>query len=157
SVGQQASLDNQIRQMQSFGRPITDAQYARMEQMAPYAKYFAAGFQLVLTPVMALIVSGIVFAVFNAALGGDGTFDQAFSTVCPSGVVLSVAQAFGLPLAYAQESMSGATNLAVFAPFLDENSFAAHVLGSVDLFLVWWIVSLSIGLGVLYRKRTTPI
>src|SRR5262249_8251009 len=51
SVGQQASLDNQIRQMESFGRPVTDAQYARMEQMAPYSKYFAAGFQLVFTPV----------------------------------------------------------------------------------------------------------
>ena len=33
----------------------------------------------------------------------------------------------------------------------------ARMLGSIDLFLIWWIISLAIGLGVLYRKRTGPI
>ena len=45
----------------------------------------------------------------------------------------------------------------MFFPFLDENSFAARMLGSIDLFLIWWMVSLAIGLGVLYRRRTGPI
>ena len=31
------------------------------------------------------------------------------------------------------------------------------MLGSIDLFLIWWSISLAIGLGVLYRKRTGPI
>ena len=35
--------------------------------------------------------------------------------------------------------------------------FPARVLGSVDLFIIWWAVSLAIGLGVLYKKRTGPI
>jgi len=42
-------------------------------------------------------------------------------------------------------------------PFLEDTSFVARFLGSIDLFYVWWMVSLSIGLGVLYRRRTTPI
>ena len=37
-VGQQAALDKQVRQMESFGRTVTDAQYQRMEQMAGYAR-----------------------------------------------------------------------------------------------------------------------
>ena len=77
--------------------------------------------------------------------------------VAHSGVVLAVLALFTTPLAYARESLSGATNLAVFAPFLDESSFAARLLGSIDLFVIWWIVSLAIGFGVLYRKRTGPI
>ena len=36
-------------------------------------------------------------------------------------------------------------------------AFAARLLGSIDLFLIWWIVSLAIGLGVLYKRRTAPI
>jgi hypothetical protein len=156
-VGQQASLDNQVRQMESFGRTVTDAQYQQMERMAPLSRYFAAGFQLVLTPIMALIVAGLAFAVFSAALGGNATFKQVYAVVVHSGVVLSVQALFGLPLAYARESLSGATNLAVFAPFLDENTFAARLLGSIDLFLIWWIVSLAIGLAVLYRRRTAPV
>jgi len=156
-VGQQASLDNQVRQMESFGRTVGDAQYAQMERMAPYSRYFAAGFQLIFTPLMALVVAGLAFAVFNAALGGEASFKQVYAIVVHSGAILIVQTFFGLPLAYARESLSGATNLAVFFPFLDESSFAARALGSIDLFLIWWMVSLAIGLGVLYRRRTGPI
>jgi hypothetical protein len=40
---------------------------------------------------------------------------------------------------------------------LEETSFVAVMLRSIDLFLLWWMVSLAIGLGVLYRRRTGPI
>ena len=53
--------------------------------------------------------------------------------------------------------MSSATNLAVVLPMIDENSFIGRLLGMIDLFLVWWVVVLAIGLGVLYRRRTQPI
>ena len=156
-VGQQASLANQVQQMESFGRTVSDAQYAQMERMAPYSRYFAAGAQLIFTPIMALIVAGLSFAVFNAIMGGDAPFKAVYAIVVHSGVILALQALFNLPIAYARESMSGATNLAVFFPFLDDKSFAARMLGSIDLFLIWWIVSVSIGLGVLYRKRTGPI
>jgi hypothetical protein len=156
-LGQRVSLENQIQQMESFGRTVNDAQYAQMERMAPYSKYFAAGAQLIVTPIMALIIAGLAFAVFNAIMGGDASFKAVYAIVVHSGAILVLQPFFGLPLAYARESMSSATNLAVFFPFLDDTSFTARLLGSIDLFLIWWIVSLSIGLGVLYRKRTGPI
>jgi Yip1 domain len=156
-VGQAASLENQVQQMQAFGGTVNDAQYARMERMAPYSKYFAAVIQLVTLPLFALVVAGIAFAVFNAILGGDATFKHVYAIVAHSGVILIVQALFALPMAYARETMSSAANLGVFFPFLEENTFAARMLGSIDLFLVWWIVSLSIGLGVLYRRRTGPI
>jgi hypothetical protein len=156
-VGQQASLDDNVRRMESFGRTVSDAQYAQMERMAPYSRYFAAGFQLIFMPIMALLVAGLAYVVFNAVLGGDAAFKQVYAIVAHSGAIMVVQALFGLPLAYARESLSGTTNLGVFFPFLDENSFAARMLGSLDLFLIWWIVSLAIGLGVLYRRRTGPI
>jgi hypothetical protein len=156
-VGQQAALDQQVRQMESFGRTLDDAQYQRMELMLPYARYFAAVSQLVFLPIAGLVVAGIAFAVFNAAMGGDATFKQVYAVVVHSGVVMALQQIFVLPLAYARETMSSPTNLMVFLPFLDEDTFVARLLGAVDLFLIWWIVSLAIGLGVLYRKRTAPV
>ena len=156
-TGQQASLDDNVRRIESFGRTVDDVQYAQMERMAPYSRYFAVVFQLIFMPILALIVAGLGYAVFNAALGGDATFKQVYASVVHSGAILAVQALFGLPLAYARESLSGTTNLGVFFPFLDENSFAARMLGSLDLFLIWWIVSLAIGLGVLYRRRTGPI
>ena len=156
-VGQQAGLDMQVRQMESFGQTMTDAQYQRMEQMAGYGKYFAVGGQVVSLPIFALIIAGLAFAIFNAALGGDATFKQVFAVVVHSGVIIAVQQLFTLPLDYVRESLSSPTNLAVFFPFLEENTFIARMLGSIDLFLIWWSISLAIGLGVLYRKRTGPI
>jgi hypothetical protein len=156
-VGKQAGLDMQLRQMESFGRTMTDAQYQRMEQMAGYAPYFGAGGQIVTLPLMALIIAGIAFAVFNAALGGDATFKQVYAVVVHSGVIIAVQQLFTLPLDYVRETLSSPTNLAVFLPFLDENSFPARLLGSIDLFVIWWTINLAIGLGILYRKRTSPI
>jgi Yip1 domain len=156
-VGKAALLDQQVKTMESFGVKIPEAAYDRMEQGIDRARYTGVAAQAVAMPLAALIVAGLAFAVFNAFMGGDGTFKQVYSVVAHSGVILSVSQLFGMPLAYARESMSGATNLAVFLPFLDENSFAARALGSVDLFLLWWAVSVSIGLGVLYKKRTGPI
>jgi Yip1-like protein len=156
-IGQQAMMDQQVRMMESFGVKLNDAAYDRMEASLNTARYTGALGQAITVPVMGLIIAGIMLGVFNAALGGDGTFKQVYSIIAHSAVVLTVSQLFGLPLAYARETMSGATNLAVFTPFLDENSFAARALGSIDLFILWWIVSFSIGLGVLYKKRTGPI
>jgi len=156
-VGQQAALDMNMRQAESFGRTITDAQYERMEQMAGYSKYFGAALQAISLPLMALVVAGIAFAVFNAALGGDATFKQTYAIVAHSGIVIAVQQLFVLPLDYARETLSSPTNLAVFLPFLDESSFLARMLGSIDLFVIWWAINVSIGFAVLYRKRTGPI
>jgi hypothetical protein len=156
-VGEQAMLDQQVRMIESFGMKIDDAAYERMAQSVGRAKYFGAVGQLITLPLVALGVAGIAFGVFNGAMGGDVTFKQVFAVVSHSGIVISLSQIFGLPLAYARENMSGATNLGVFAPFLDENAFLARVLGSVDLFILWWAVSLAIGLAVLSKKRTGPI
>jgi hypothetical protein len=102
-------------------------------------------------------MSGILFAVFSAALGGTATFKQVFAVMVHSSAISVVQQLFVTPLNYARESMSSATNLAVFLPMLDEGSFLAKFLGTIDLFLVWWVVVLSIGLGVLFKRRTGPI
>jgi hypothetical protein len=119
--------------------------------------YLAAVFQFFGQTFGTLIVAGLAFAVFTALLGGDATFRQVFAVVAHSGVVLAALSLFTTPLAYARESVSGATNLGVFLPFLDERSFAARMLGAIDLSYIWWMINLAIGLGVLYRKRTAPI
>jgi hypothetical protein len=156
-VGRDAVIEQQIASREAFGRPMTQAEIDRVEQFAPYFVYVTPVFQLLGFGAGALLVAGIAFAVFNAMLGGDATFRQVFATVAHSGVVLATLSIFTTPLAYARGSLSSATNLGVFLPFLDETSFVARLLGSVDLIFIWWIVSLAIGLGVLYRKRTGPI
>jgi hypothetical protein len=156
-IGKNAMLDQQRQTMESFGVKLNEQAMQRMEEGAGRAPYFAVISQAVFLPVAALAVAGIALAIFNAILGGDARFKQVFAIVVFSGVILALGAIFVLPLDYARETMSSPTTLSVFLPFLEENSFLARFLGSIDLIRVWWFVSLSIGLAVLYRKRTGPI
>ena len=156
-IGKNAMLDQQRQTMESFGVKLNEQAMQRMEEGAARAPYFAVVSQAVFLPVAALAVAGIALAVFNAVLGGDARFKQVYAIVVFSGVILALGAIFVLPLDYARETMSSPTTLSVFLPFLEENSFLARFLGSIDLIRVWWFVSLSIGLAVLYKKRTGPI
>jgi hypothetical protein len=155
--GQTAMLDQQVRQSEAFGQTINEQQYAQMERMLPMMRYIVPGSQLVMMPLITMVVAGILFAVFNALLGGAASFKQVAAVVTHSGAVTLVQQLFVAPLNYARESMSSATNLGVFVPFLDEGHILARFLGTIDLFIVWWLLVLAMGLAVLYRRRTSPI
>jgi hypothetical protein len=156
-VGRTAVVDQQIAQSEAYGGTMDQARVDALERMSSNYVYLAAVFQFFGQTIATLMVAGLAFAVFTALLGGDATFRQVFAIAAHSGVVLAVLSLFTTPLAYARESVSGATNLGIFLPFLDERSFAARMLGAIDLIYIWWLISLAIGLGVLYRKRTAPI
>jgi hypothetical protein len=156
-VGRNAVVDQQISQSEAFGRRLNQQAIDRLESMSKYYAYFTPVTQFVSLAIGSLLVSAIMFAVFNAIMGGDATFKQVFSIVAHSGVILAVLSPFTTALAYARQTLTTATNLGVFLPFLDESSFAARLLGALDLVFIWWIVSLAIGLAVLYRRRTGPI
>jgi hypothetical protein len=156
-VGQQAWLDQQEDQAVSWGREMTDEQFAGLEKFAPYVGYFTMGAMLVFIPVVTLIFAGILFAVFNGALGGRARFKELFAVCAHAGVISALNWIFVMPLNYLRESLSSPTNLSVLAPMLEQGSFLASLLGTVDLFIVWWVVVLGIGLAVLYRRSAKPV
>jgi hypothetical protein len=156
-IGQTAWLDKAVEAARQSGQEMPEAQWAVMQKMASYMGAIYAVSTLVIAPLMWLVVTGILFAVFNAALGGIASFKQLYAVFVHSTAVTVVQQLFVTPLNYARETMSSATNLAVFLPMLDEGSFLAKLLGMVDLFLIWWVIVLSIGLGVLFKRKTGPI
>jgi hypothetical protein len=156
-VGAQAALDQQVRQAEAFGRPINDAAYAQMERMLPYFGYIGAGSQALFITLGSLMIAGLAFAIFTAIMGGNARYKQVLAVVVHSGFILVLAAVFVLPLDYARESLTSPTTVGVLLPFLDEGTFPGRLAGSIDLFYVWWVVNLSIGLGVLYKRRTAPI
>jgi hypothetical protein len=156
-VGRGAYVDQALTMMEGFGIQVNDDAMARLEAQAPYAAYTAVGSQIVTLPVVAAIVAGLSLGVFVALLGADGTFRQAFAVVAHSYVILALQALFSAPLNYARETLASTTSLLVFLPMLDDASFAGRLLGSIDLFRIWWLVSLAVGFGVLYKRRTSPI
>jgi hypothetical protein len=156
-VGQRAWLDQTVSSTEAMGRTMSDQQYAQMEKMAPIAGYLAMAQMILGVPIGMLVLAGLLFAIFNAVMGGTATFKQVYAVVMHSAFVWVVGWIFVMPLNYARESLSSPTNLSVLVPMLDEQAFVTRLLGSIDLFMVWWTVVLAIGMAVLYRRRTQPI
>jgi hypothetical protein len=152
-VGQEAWLDAAL----SSGREFNEQQMQGMQKMMPFMGYITAVSMLVSWPLILIVISGILYAVFNAAMGGTATFKQVFAVVVHTGPIGLLAQLFTVPLNYFRGTMTSASNLGVLVPMLPEKSFLALLLGMIDLFLVWQLLVLSIGLAVLYRRRTQPI
>lgn len=155
--GKQAAIDQQVQQRRSFGMETSDQAYAQMERMSGIMPYITFGTVLVFSPIMAVIISGILFAIFNAALGGEASFKQVLSVLVHAGAVSALSTVFSGVVNYFRGGVGSAANLGALLPMLPEHSFAANLLGTVDVFLVWYVFVLAIGLGVLYRRRTQPI
>jgi hypothetical protein len=156
-VGKNAYVDQALNSMEGFGVTVTDQMMTRLETQAQYAPYITTAAQVVFLPVGAIVVAALALAIFNAILGGEGTFKQNFAIVAHSYFIVALGAVFSMPLFYINQSMASPTSLAVFFKMIDEATFLGRLMGSIDLFRIWWIVSLSIGLGVLYKRRTGPI
>ena len=155
--GREALLEQQTRAMESFGMQVNDQIYEQLRRRNAMAPYTTGGSVLVMAPIIAAVLAGILFAVFNAAMGGTATFKQVYAVVVHAGVIQALAQLFTGPFNYFRESMTSATSLSALLPMLPEGSFAARLAGMIDLFMIWWVLALSMGLAVLFRRRTQPI
>ena len=156
-VGKKAAFDQQTQMIESFGIKLNDAAYDRMEAGIERARYTTPIGQVIVIPIVLAIMAGILLGVFNALLGGDATYKQVYAILAHSTVIAVLQNLFALPLDYLRESLSSPTTLGAIMPFVDEGTFLGRLLSTIDLFQVWSIVSVAIGLGVLYKRRTTPI
>ena len=143
--------------MEGFGMQVSDEQYAQMLKGTAVLPYITGGSVLIFSIVIALVIAAILWAVFNAALGGDATYKQILTVLVHAGVVTAAGQLFTGPLNYFRGAVTSATNLSVLLPMVEDTSFIGRLAGTIDLFVIWWLVVLAIGLGVLYRRKTQPI
>lgn len=155
-VGQLAALDQQVRQLESFGADVTDEQYAQLRSWTPYRPAISAAAIIVGWPILWMAIAAIVKAV-GGRTGRTVAFAQVLTIIVHASAVFALRSMVAAPLNYARESIGGATSLGVVMPAFGESTFPARLLGAVDLFVLWWVVLVAIGLGILHGTRTVPI
>jgi hypothetical protein len=140
---------------------MNDQQLAATEQFVGVLPFVIAGATLILGPVFSVVIAGILLLIFSTLMGGAATFKQVFAVMAHSGVVSSLSAVLSAGLITIGAPPTGANppgaNLGIFFPMLEETSFVTQFLSAIDLILVWWIVTISIGLAVLYKRRTGGI
>ena len=156
-TGQQALFDRQLQTLEAFGATVTDEMYQQLESRLAMAPYMTAGSQVVFIPLINAVIAGLLMGVFNTLLGGTATFKHIYAVVSHSTMVLALQQVFNAPLSYVRGELASATTAAAFLPMLEPEGLPARLLGSIDFFLLWWVVNLAIGLSVLNKRPTQPI
>jgi len=145
-VGQQSLVDERVRVTEAVGGRVNDAEYARLQANPPLTVYLTSGGRLLLTPpVTILVAAGLL--VLGRLDGGALSFVTALAIAVHATVVLAVQQLIATPVHYAYESLTSPTTLAGILRVFDEGTWPARLFGTIDVFGLWWMWLLSLGLA----------
>jgi hypothetical protein len=146
AVGEQALVDERVRVVEALGGRVDDAEYARLKASPPVSVYLTSGGRLLLTPPVTLLVAAGLAAL--ARLDGVRvTFVTALAIAVHATVVLALQQVIATPVQYLYESLTSPTNVAGVIRVFDEGSWPARLLGTIDVFGVWWMWLLAVGVA----------
>lgn len=145
-VGRQALVDERVRVIESLGGRVDDAAYAALQAAPPLAAWATSGGRLLVNPAVTLLVAAALVAL--ARFDGVAVrFAVALAVTVHATAVLVLQQVVAAPVHYVRESLTSPTTVAGLLPMLEEGSWAARLLGTIDLFGLWWVWLLGVGLG----------
>jgi hypothetical protein len=157
SVGKEAYVDQALSTLKAFGMTVNDQMVQSIEAQANAAAIRQGISLVVFMPLISAVIAGLLLAIFTAIMGGSATYKQVYAVVAHSMIIGVIQQAFSFPIMYARGEMTSPTKLAVFFPMLDETSFFTYLFSAIDLFYLWSLINVSIGVAVLYKRSTAPV
>jgi hypothetical protein len=150
-VGRQALVDERVRVVEALGQRVDDAEYTRLQADPPWTVYLTSGGRLLITPPITIAVA-LGLLLLARLDGARTTFVTALAIAVHATVVLALQQIVATPLHYVSESLTSPTNLAGVLRIFDEGTWPARLFGTIDVFGLWWIWLLSLGLAAAAGK-----
>jgi len=141
AIDQMSNNANMTPEQVELARP-------RVEQ---WTRITAWASPLVFTPVFYLILAGVFMFVGNVMLGGAARYKTLFSVVCWSALITVISSLINVPVMRSRGAMESATNLAFLAPEGETQSLLYFFLSQIDLFTIWWLIVLGLGLAAANR------
>ena len=145
-VGQQALVDERVRVTEAMGGRVDDAAYDRLRDDPPMSIYLTSGGRLLLTPPVTIAVALGVMGLARLD-GARMRFVTALAIAVHATVVLAVQQIVATPLHYTYESLTSPTNVAGLLRLFEEGSWPQRLLGTIDVFGLWWMGLLAVGVA----------
>jgi hypothetical protein len=156
-VGRTALVDQWERAALAFGQDVDDGKYAQFQTFARSGPVYGLAMALIYGPVITLAVASLVFVLFRGGRDRAVSYSQVLSVMSHAGVILAIRQIVAAPISYLRETTASATSLVVWFPALDAASAVGRFVGAFDLFVLWWVVLLAVGVAVLYERRVRPL
>lgn len=152
TVGRFALLDGWERTAVAFGQNIDDSRYAAMGAASEHGSLYAIARAFAAGPVLAMVLSGLLFLSLRPSTRAAVTYAQVLAVVAHAGVILALREVVAAPLTYARETLASPLTLRLLFSGLAEASLPARFSSAIDVFIVWWVIVLAIGVSVLYRR-----
>jgi hypothetical protein len=152
-VGRVALVDQWERTALAFGQDVDEARYAQLQALSRNGPIYGVTTALVYGPVLTVAVATLVFVVFRRKADRTVSYSQVLSVMAHASVILAIRQVVAAPISFARETTASATSLGAWFPALDAASAIGRFVGALDVFVLWWVVLLALGVAVLYERR----
>ena len=156
-VGQTALVDQWERTALAFGQDVDDARYAQVQALSRNGPVYGMATALIDGPVLTVAVATLIFMVFRGKANRAVSYSQVLSVLAHASVILAIRQLVAAPVSFARETTASATSFGVWFPTLDQASPIARFVGALDVFVIWWVVLVALGVSVLYARQTRPL
>jgi hypothetical protein len=108
---------------------------------------------VVVTLIIVFVMAGITHLIMKM-VGGKGRYRHSRAVVAWSLLITALGSLIKLPIMIARDSMIVETGPSLFFKNLEPSDRLFKLLSSFDIFTIWSMVVLAIGLAVVYRVST---
>lgn len=148
-----AIVQQQIEGMRKKNMTEEQIQQA-LPMMEKIMTYTVPIFGLIMPPIIYLVLTGIGMFVGSVILGGETKFSTLFAVSCWSGLISVLSSLVNIPVMVSRVSMESATSLGSFFASEENKTFIHHLLGQIDLFMIWGLVVVGFGVAAAYKFST---
>jgi hypothetical protein len=130
-------------------------QRAAMERAMPIGNTIRWIATVIVPPILMAIVAGLVLLIWNVLRGGGARYPQALAITTHSYVIWALGGLITLPLVLATGDLR--TTLALHLPFgfLDPGSWLYRFLQGINVFGLWTMIVLGVGVSRIYPRRAS--
>lgn len=147
------TLAQQEEQMLEQGMDSAQIDQA-MATTEKFMRFSMPAFAVVMPLVLWVVIAGVFMFVGNVVLGGTGSFKKVFSVTAWSWLIQILGSLIMLPLVLAKETILITFSPAAMMSSAAKMTFLYQFMSKLDIFNIWFLAVLSIGLAVIYRMKT---
>ena len=106
-------------------------------------------------PIVVFFMTLVALIVGNTFMGGSAKFGQLLNVTAWAYMISILENIVKIPLMLSKWSLEVHTGLGVLG-IGEKGSFINSLFASIDIFAIWRIVLIAIGMAIIYNKKTKP-
>ncbi len=154
----EAGYDAAIERIESSSRIADDQKeeiIAKMDERMSGPNYMGWIFSFLGNPIAVFFMALVALIVGNTFMGGSAKFGQLLNITAWAYMIAILEVIIKIPLMLNKWSLEVYTGLGVFG-IGEKGSFINSLFAGIDIFAIWRIVLIAIGMGIIYNKKTKP-